>query len=241
MASNLDAVSVHGEGAPRAALMADWSADGQQVVFASTPHAGQGIDLSDGAIATMSYKHTGTSHVFGEPKFIVKPPLTLSGGTFTNLFFPSFSGDGKLIVFNASHAAWRDLTDESVTGPRLALTDAKGSWVTDLTALNRGADDNDMTWAHWAPGATSDYYWVVFSSERNYGHVLTAGNTSANCVANGTKQCKQLWIGAIDKKKLSGGSMPADPSAAPMWLPGQDITADNISPYWTVPTSQIPK
>jgi hypothetical protein len=241
IASNLDDIATHGDGAPRSALMADWSADGKTVVFASTPHPEQWIDLSDGAIATMSYKYTGATHVFGEPNFIVKPPLTLNGGSFTNLFFPSFSPDGELIVFNAAHAAWRNLTDESVTGPRLVLTNAKGDWVTDLTALNRGADDNDMTWAHWAPGTSTDYYWVVFSSERSYGHVLTPGNTSQNCVANGTKQCKQLWIAAIDKKKVLGGKVTIDPSAAPMWLPGQDITADNISPYWTVPVTAIPR
>jgi hypothetical protein len=26
-----------------------------------------------------------------------------------------------------------------------------------------------------------------------------------------------------------------DPSAPPMWLPGQNALANNISPYWSVP------
>jgi hypothetical protein len=26
-----------------------------------------------------------------------------------------------------------------------------------------------------------------------------------------------------------------DPSSPPVWVPGQDTQADNISPYWTVP------
>jgi hypothetical protein len=238
--SNLDTVSTHGPGAPRSALMPDWSADGNTVVFASTPHAGQWIDLNDGAIATMSYKYTGAQHVFGEPQFLFSQPIMLAGGSYTNFFFPSFSTDGALIVFNAARAQWRDLSVAAAAGQRLLLADAKGAWVTDLTALDGGSGDLDITWPHWAPGNTTDYYWIVFSSERDYGHEVTAANTAPACVQNGVKQCKQLWIGAIDKKKL-GGAMPADPSAPPVWLPGQDIKADNISPYWTVPVTQIPQ
>ena len=31
------------------------------------------------------------------------------------------------------------------------------------------------------------------------------------------------------------GDGTADPSAPPMWLPGQDPLANNISPYWSRP------
>ena len=71
----------------------------------------------------------------------------------------------------------------------------------------------------------------MYSSEQDYGHEVTAGNTNPACRNVGVQQCKQIWIGAIAKSKLGG----ADPSAPPMWLPGQDTQTDNISPYWSVP------
>ncbi len=234
IASNLDAVSTHGAGAPRSALMADWSADGNTIVFASTPHPGETVDLADSSIATMSYAFTGGQHVFGEPQLLVSQPIVRSTGTFENFFFPSFSPDGALVVFDAARSSWRNFSVAASAGQRLMLTDAAGTGVVDLTALNGGDTDLDTTWAHWAPGNTTDYYWIVFSSERDYGHEVTAGNTATACVENGVKQCKQIWIAAIDKTKLAAG-LSIDPSAAPMWLPGQDTQADNISPYWTVP------
>lgn len=229
--SNL-AVATHGPGAPRSALMADWSADGTQVVFASSPHAGQWIDLNDGRIATMSYSYTGGQHVFGEPKFIVPDPIALAGGTYSNFFFPSFSPDGALVVFNAARAQWRNFTDAKTAGQRLMLADANGAWIGDLSALNGGPGDMDITWAHWAPNVSADYYWVVFSSERDYGHRTTLATSPASCKQNGVKQCKQIWLAAIAKSRLGAGM---DPSAPPMWLPGQNALANNISPYWSVP------
>lgn len=216
-----------------AALMADWSPDGKSIVFVSTPHPGQWIDLDNGSLATMTYAFDGTKHTFGTPKTIVTTPITLPSGSYENLFFPSFSADGKLIVFDAARAQWRNFTDAASPGQRLMLTDPNGSFKVELAKMN-GDGDHNITWPHWAPGAAKDYYWVVFSSERDYGHKVTAANTAAVCKANGVKQCKQIWIGAIDRTKLGGAT---DPSAPPVWMPGQDLGADNISPYWTVPTS----
>jgi dipeptidyl aminopeptidase/acylaminoacyl peptidase len=218
---------------PRSVLMADWSPDGRQVVFAATPNANQWIDLDGGRIATMSYNFTANQHVFGDPHYLVADPITLPSGTYTNFFFPSFSPDGAVVVFDAARKAWRDTGDAASPGQRLMLTDAAGTWITDLTALNGGDGNADVTWAHWSPAASNDYYWMVFSSERDYGHEVTAGNAAASCKQNGVKQCKQIWIGAIAKTKV--GTAGVDPSAPPMWLPGQDTQTDNISPFWSVP------
>jgi hypothetical protein len=232
--SNLEAFALHGAGS---ALMADWAPDGKSIVLTQTPNAGQWIDLDGGSIMTMSYTYSAGTHTFGEPTPLVKGPLTVNGGSYENLFFPSFSPDGQLIVFNAARSAWRDLSNERGPGERLMLASATGAWTVDLTQMNGGTGDLDITWPHWAPGGTNDYYWIVFSSEHDYGHEVTAASSAGGpCVQNGVQQCKQIWIGAIAKNKLSG---TVDPSAPPMWLPGQDTKTDNISPYWTVPTTEV--
>lgn len=233
VASNIEAQSVKGPGEPRSATMPDWSPDGAKIAFASTPHANQWIDISDSRIATMSYAHTGGQHVFGDPTLLFADPITLQNGTYTSFFFPSYSPDGQLLVFNAAKQAWRNFTDARIPGQRLMLADANGAWVVDMPAMNGGYVDRDITWARWAPTVGSDYYWIVFSSQHDYGHRITEANSFSGCVANGVRQCKQLWIGAVARNQLTG---TVDPSAPPMWLPGQDMAADNISPYWTVPT-----
>lgn len=233
--SNITTVSSMGPTQPRSALMADWSPDGTKIVFASTPNAGQWIDLSNGTIAVMTYDYQNGQHVFGNPTFPFPSTITLQNGVYNNFFFPSFSPDNKLIVLNAGRSAWRNFTNARDAGQRLMLADAGGAWIVDMTEMNGGFVDLDTTWAHWAPTVGSDYYWVVFSSERDYGHRITQANTAPGCVQNGVKQCKQIWIGAVARNKLTG-VVTVDPSFPPMWLPGQDMAADNISPYWSVPT-----
>lgn len=217
----------------RSALMPDWSQDGRSIVFSSTSQANRSIDLDLGTIATMSYEYVAGEHRFGAPRQIVPNPITLPNGTYSNFFFPSFSPDGELVAFNAARSYWRNGSDAKAAGQRMMLADSKGTWHRDLTALNGGDIDADITWAHWAPAASDDYYWMVFSSERDYGHKVNASTSPDSCKKNGVKQCKQIWIGAIAKNKVGSGDV--DPSTPPMWLPGQDPNTANISPYWSVP------
>ncbi len=221
--SNIDIANAPGRGA----LMADWSADGTKVVYTQA-NSGAYIDLSSGRLAVMSYSYAGGMHTFGTPVVITPNPITLVGGTYDNFFFPSFSPDGQLIVFNATRGGWRGNRNS-----RLMLTASDGAWTVDLEALNGGFEDDHITWPHWAPNDSNEYYWVVFSSERDYGHRATLATSPFDCISNGiTLQCKQIWLGAIAKNKLGGA---VDPSAPPMWMPGQSPTANNISPYWTRP------
>jgi hypothetical protein len=182
----------------------------------------------------MSYSYAGAVHTFGTPTTLVAAGFTFNNQPYTNLFFPSFSPDNQWVVFNAARATWRNFSDAKTAGQRLMLVNPAGGAPIDLTNLNGGTVDHDTTWPHWAPGSTTDYYWIVFSSERDYGHEVTLNTTAGTpCVANGVKQCKQIWIGAISKQSLMAGVI--DPSFAPVWVPGQDTKNDNISPYWTVP------
>lgn len=235
--SNAEVMSTHDNGqATRHGTMPDWAPNGANVVFASVPGSNMWVDVSQSAIATMSYAFANNAHTFGEPKYLVRQPITLPTGTYNNFFFPSYSQDGALIVFNAARASWREFGNARTAGQRLMLTEPNGAWNVDLAKLN-GPADYDITWPHWAPASGTDFYWIVFASERDYGHKITGANTAPGCKANGVTQCKQIWIGAISKLKVDGKQ---DPSFAPVWMPGQDIDANNISPYWTVPTSSIP-
>jgi len=220
--------------ANHSALMPDWSPDGTKIAYANTNNAGNNVDLTTSSIGMMSYEYVnGTTHTFTAQPNLVTAPIPFNNQSYTNLFFPSFSPDNAYVVFNAARGQWRNFSDAKTAGQRLMLIPAGGGTPMDLTSINGGTGDHDITWPHWAPGSTTDYYWIVYSSEQNYGHEVTATNTAVKCVASGVKQCKQIWIGAISKAALMAGNL--DPSSPPVWVPGQDTQADNISPYWTVP------
>jgi hypothetical protein len=71
------------------------------------------------------------------------------------------------------------------------------------------------------PVASGGYYWVVFTSRRLYGNLLTQGRDAG--------PQKKLWVAAID---ITTGAV--DPSHPAFYLPGQEIGAGNTRGFWVV-------
>jgi hypothetical protein len=158
-------------------------------------------------------------------------------------YYPSISDDDQFVVFNQSHCdgpantagGWGPgpcdgYNDISAT---LNLVSTAGGTVVPLTRANGGdAPNTTNSWPRWSPDHGTfrgkRLYWVAFSSRRTYGLSLAGSQTDT------TKP--QLWFAAV--AVAGDGSAPtADPSFAPVWLPGQNPVVatprGNHTPVWT--------
>ncbi|AKU99289.1 hypothetical protein AKJ09_05953 [Labilithrix luteola] len=79
------------------------------------------------------------------------------------------------------------------------------------------------------PVASGGYYWVVFTSRRMYGNLLTGEPWGAK--GDGGGKQKKLWVAAID---ANAGTVVGDPSHPGFYLPGQELEAGNARGFWAV-------
>jgi hypothetical protein len=79
------------------------------------------------------------------------------------------------------------------------------------------------------PVVSGGYSWVVFTSRRAYGNVLTDDPFEESSVGP-RPHTKKLWVAAIDLKHTPG----KDPSHPPFYLPGQELLGLNMRGFWTV-------
>jgi hypothetical protein len=85
------------------------------------------------------------------------------------------------------------------------------------------AGARDVSWnfePSFAPVAAGGYFWVVFTSRRTYGNVLTGDKTTV----------KQLWVAAIDESPKPG----VDPSHPAFHLTGQDEGNLAMRGFWAL-------
>ena len=225
-----------------ATLMPDWSPSGDSVVFSAYDSGknyvrllGDDVVLASIVELPVTYSATTNSFNFGAPKVLVKTG-DVDPDSGENNVLPAISPDGSAVAFTRAAGWWSIKTQVSqinLSGQISVVRRSDGTVFVLQGASNDPGTTWSNTWPQWAPSVGKRWLWLAYGSERPYGHRLTpASPENAQCgFVQGQKQCKHLWITAIDREKLAAGTV--DPSAAPFFIPGQTLAAQYVSPQWT--------
>jgi len=221
-----------------------FSPDGTKIAF-GLRDMGDGdqhnvFHLADLAISSFDMK---TKKVTGSKKI-----LKTGGGKAA--IFPTFSPDSKLVAYQlGTQSRARTVVDTSrswTSTPskadlRLIRADGTGDIALDK-ACKAGVATSDLSLNFqptFNPVVGGGYFWIVFVSMRPYGNRLTnnvdydythCNDTSGGKVAFSDCRSKQLWVAAIDADPKPG----VDPSHPAFWLPGQDVTDQNMDGFWAL-------
>jgi hypothetical protein len=203
-------------GTVKKALMPAFSPDGKRVAFMDYG-ATQGTGLS-----VMDFDET--TQAFSNLSLVVSDPSVIFG-------WPSFLPDGNQFIYQVGdrddYGTWRGGSGE------LLIADIATKTPTKLRLLNGTKDgqsylqDPHEVFLNYQPTvlpvAEGGYYWVVFTSRRMYGNVITEPDET-----EGVR--KKLWIAAIDVNAPSG----VDPSHPAFYLPGQELASGNLRAFWAL-------
>jgi hypothetical protein len=143
--------------------------------------------------------------------------------------YPSYSPDSKWVSFHVGdYATGCDVQgcDDFATQIGLvAMQNVDGTPPIVLKTLTDGppnaADHNRAFEPTFNPIERGGYFWVVFTSMRDYGHRVTGTPNNGK---------KRLWVAAIEKDPQPG----ADPSHPAFFLEGQDETTTNMRGFWAL-------
>jgi hypothetical protein len=218
-----------------------WSPDGSRIVFVNA-----GDPMTVPWYASWNVPPPGDLQVYqfnaSSNPMVTGPTTLVATGTDPNhrIAWPTITPDGQWVLYSrCAGADTRTLSTVSTgaAGPsdlyfasavtpnqevRLAKLDGDG--------YPFAAGQRDLSWnfePSFAPVAAGGYFWVVFTSRRTYGNILTGAAEAAGS-ALGTKQ---LWVAAIDQNPKPG----VDPSHAAFHLEGQDETNLAMRGFWSLP------
>ena len=185
-----------------------WSPNGTELVATRTSLDGQPDmpqSARDGDLVILPFDGNN----LGAPQMLLSEP-----STYVNSY-PSWSPDGKWIVFTSSPAGSETSLNRQT---RLRLINLATRNVRDLTNATFGLDRGSK-FARFAPTGLDgcQTVFIVFQSGLDYG-----------VLRKNAVDWLQLWMSAIDL--ASAGS---DPSSPPVWLPFQDPAQKNLLPAWS--------
>lgn len=200
-----------------------WSPDGRWIAWMEGG--------SDGPVGTADATSIELAHVEAGDTFA--PATTLVGGASLEASLeggqtvsrPTFSPDGRFVVFAHGTRSVSASDTETPAHAALYLVPVEGGAPIRL-ARGMGPDGPvDAFWPVYSPFVTeepdgTELHWLAFYSRQSF------GNARAGTL--GTSR-RQLWVMAIDPARIEAG---ADPSHAPYWLDGQDVSAENIAALW---------
>ena len=207
-----------------------WSPNGESIIYASATDVGNGFS---GSVATALYTVPFGDGVDTGKGGVATP---VAGADEPGIFhyYPSFTPDGEYVVYNRADPAGPSCPSSGGGGPssgggattydncnaEVWMIPAIGSTAIRLDNANQSTDPLTNSWPTFG-SVTGTYYWMAFSSRRNYGFLHT-----------GNPPSPQVYIAAVDPQKLMQGQ---DGSFAALWLPGQDIQSGCHIARWSAP------
>jgi hypothetical protein len=207
-------------GLPQHVMMPSFSPDGTMVVF-------NDVDTGGGhSLALMSFD--ASKNAFSNAKTIFKDTNAYPG-------WPFFTPDSKAVIFSVGNAPNFASTSNpplnSVAQGNLYLVDVASGVAHGLDAANGlapngavylpyGARDQSLSfYPTVSPVAAGGYFWVFFTSRRNYGNILVDPNDNP--------PSKKIWVSAVS----IGGTPGIDASHPAFYLPGQELGSGNIRAF----------
>ena len=201
----------------------EWSPDGKSIALTlgeGVPVPASltvGFNVVDAEIAVMPYN----DGQFGPARVIVPLDREMH-------FYPTWSPDGQWLVFcsapatGASSLAGTTADTYDNAQARLRLVAATGDRIYELGRAT-GGRGTTASWPKFTPFSQlgGQLLFVAFSSKADYGFLKRDASIP------------QLWMAAIDLRRLSGPTPDSDPSWAPVWLPFQEVDQNNHLPFWT--------
>jgi hypothetical protein len=201
------------------AKMPSFSPDGTKIVF-NNHDAGQGRSLS-----IMDFN--AANNTFSNHVEIFRDAARYPG-------WPFFTPDNKGVIFVLGNAA-----DYVSSHPGRLFPEPSDLYYVDIASrqavrMSRAGGFNgntsylpysprDERWEYFptvSPVAAGGYFWVFFTSRRNYGNIrVTPGPEPV--------ETKQLWVTAVDINAPPG----SDPSHPAFYLPGQEEGAGNVRAF----------
>jgi hypothetical protein len=209
----------------------EWSPDGKSIALTlgeGVPVPGTltaGFNVVDAEIAVMPYN----DGQFGPARVVVPLDREMH-------FYPTWSPDGRWLVFCSAPSTGITTLSGSTANTydnrqaRLRLVAATGGRVYELGRAT-GGPGTTASWPKFTPFSQlgGQLLFVAFSSKADYGFLKRDADIP------------QLWMAAIDLRRLSGLAPDSDPSIepsidpswAPVWLPFQEVDQNNHLPFWT--------
>ncbi|MEY4579572.1 MAG: hypothetical protein RL701_4275 [Pseudomonadota bacterium] len=228
---------IPGSGIIDYAYMPNFSVDGTAIVFnqvdASNAASGHALAVMNFDKATQ--KFSGLRSIFQDPALFPGWPSFLPEVVSTTAEFtehkgkrvifalgapPDFATQEQPIGFtpHASDLWWTDAD----SGMSVQLASANGQNPQGMTYLPYGERDAHKNYIPTvSPVAAGGYFWLFFTSKRNYGNLFVADPPESRA------ESKKIWVTAIDINAQPG----TDPSHPAFFLPGQEIESGNIRAF----------
>ena len=184
-----------------------WSPDGSRLAYVARSFRADWA-YTGGDLMMMNWERDNAT--FGSPTLLARAGSAVDDRT---LSYPTWSPDSKwLAVLQGPY------TERYAVTSFINLVDPKTGA---MTRLVKGGADGLSGHPAFTPFIEGGHYWILFHSIRPYGHKLPQKQPPA----------KQLWVMAVDSNAVNG----VDASHPAFWLPGQDVSTNNIQGAWTRP------